>query len=82
MRRFAEEFHRAGFGQSLQLQQNIRIIKFKLLNRCTGNAERQTESVAITASHAVEKIDGGQIKVPYNSVLAVNDYCVVDRKNW
>ncbi len=28
------------------------------------------------------KIDGGQIKVPYNSVLAVNDYCVVDRKNW
>lgn len=28
------------------------------------------------------KIDGGQIKVPYNSLLAVNDYAVVDRKNW
>jgi sporulation protein YlmC with PRC-barrel domain len=27
------------------------------------------------------KIESGQIKVPYNSVLAVNDYCVVDRKN-
>jgi sporulation protein YlmC with PRC-barrel domain len=28
------------------------------------------------------KIEGGQLKVPYNSVLAVNDYAVVDRKNW
>ncbi|MCW6159980.1 MAG: PRC-barrel domain-containing protein [Candidatus Micrarchaeales archaeon] len=28
------------------------------------------------------KIEGGQIKIPYNSVLAVNDYAVVDRKNW
>jgi sporulation protein YlmC with PRC-barrel domain len=27
------------------------------------------------------KIESGQIRVPYNSVLAVNDYCVVDRKN-
>jgi sporulation protein YlmC with PRC-barrel domain len=28
------------------------------------------------------KVEGGQIKIPYNSVLAVNDYAVVDRKNW
>ncbi len=28
------------------------------------------------------KIEAGQIKIPYNSVLAVNDYAVVDRKNW
>lgn len=28
------------------------------------------------------KIESGQIKIPYNSVLAVNDYAVVDRKNW
>jgi sporulation protein YlmC with PRC-barrel domain len=27
------------------------------------------------------KIDGGQIKIPYNAVLAVNDYVIVDRKN-
>ncbi len=27
------------------------------------------------------KVDGGQVKIPYNSVLAVNDYAVVDRKN-
>ena len=27
------------------------------------------------------KVEGGQIKIPYNSVLAVNDYAVVDRKN-
>ena len=27
------------------------------------------------------KSDDGQIKVPYNSVLAVNDYIVVDRKS-
>jgi sporulation protein YlmC with PRC-barrel domain len=28
------------------------------------------------------KVDGGQLKIPYNSVLAVNDYAIVDRKNW
>jgi sporulation protein YlmC with PRC-barrel domain len=28
------------------------------------------------------KVDGGQVKIPYSSVLAVNDYVVVDRKNW
>ncbi len=28
------------------------------------------------------KIEGGQLKVPYNSVMAVNDYAIVDRKNW
>jgi len=27
------------------------------------------------------KIDGGQIRVPYNAVQAVNDYIVVDRKS-
>lgn len=27
------------------------------------------------------KVEGGQLKIPYNSVLAVNDYAVVDRKN-
>ena len=28
------------------------------------------------------KVDSGQVKIPYASVLAVNDYAVVDRKNW
>lgn len=28
------------------------------------------------------KIDSGQIKIPYNAILAVNDYAIVDRKNW
>ena len=27
------------------------------------------------------KSDDDQVKVPYNSVMAVNDYIVVDRKN-
>ncbi|MCL5100093.1 MAG: PRC-barrel domain-containing protein [Candidatus Marsarchaeota archaeon] len=27
------------------------------------------------------KVDSGQLKVPYASVQAVNDYIVVDRKN-
>jgi sporulation protein YlmC with PRC-barrel domain len=27
------------------------------------------------------KVDGGQVRVPYASVMAVNDYAVVDRKN-
>ncbi|MEM3227668.1 MAG: PRC-barrel domain-containing protein [Candidatus Micrarchaeaceae archaeon] len=27
------------------------------------------------------KVEGGQIKIPYAAVLAVNDYIVVDRKN-
>lgn len=27
------------------------------------------------------KSEGGQVKVPYATVLAVNDYIVVDRKN-
>ena len=27
------------------------------------------------------KIESGQLKVPYNAVQAVNDYCVIDRKN-
>ena len=27
------------------------------------------------------KSEGGQVRVPYNTVLAVNDYVMVDRKN-
>ncbi|MGC8572102.1 MAG: PRC-barrel domain-containing protein [Candidatus Micrarchaeia archaeon] len=27
-------------------------------------------------------VEGGQLKIPYSAVLAVNDYMVVDRKNW
>lgn len=27
------------------------------------------------------KSEGGQVKIPYAAVLAVNDYIVVDRKN-
>ncbi len=28
------------------------------------------------------KVEGGQVKIPYASVVAVNDYAMVDRKNW
>jgi sporulation protein YlmC with PRC-barrel domain len=28
------------------------------------------------------KVDGGQVRIPYASVMAVNDYAMVDRKNW
>lgn len=28
------------------------------------------------------KVEGGQVRIPYNAIIAVNDYIVADRKNW